>query len=183
MSDLSYLKDFEMYSEWMSQQGYDGQVWEDRLIKPLDKYEHPPRGVTYTQAQDLVEYINTIAKQTSGLSLLSGQVHLWVNYAAPEGGTRYAPVEAFPAMMAEGWQGLHDFAVMLASGEQYAGPGIHSARLLLNSLKPAPQNVVTDLLAPHGSVNAGMLSYYPAGDAAVKVFKTAWDAAIKSPNE
>jgi len=181
MGDLNYITEFYVYMDWMSQMGYEGEVWKDRLLKPLDQYEHPTRGVTYNQAWDLVEYINIIAKQTAGLALLSGRVHLWVNYAAQDGAvTRYAPVDAFPSMEGE-WVGLYDFAVMLASGKQYAGPEILSATSLINQLRLAPHYVI-NVLSRHGSVSQSMLSYVPAGSAAVKVYRDVWNTFAENLN-
>lgn len=182
MKDLTYIQEVNThFEEWMASVGYEGQVWEDRYLKPLDKYEYPQKGVTYDQAHDLAEFISAIAAGTATVALLTGQAHVWVNYAS-DGGSRYAPIEAFKTFSVENHGELHEFQIFLAS-VGLKGPELLSAKHVLGMLRNAPESVVMSILSGHGSSVQSMLSYAPAGTAAVKVFRDAWDAAIRSPND
>lgn len=175
---LRYIDDLN--EEWMATAGYEGQYWEDRRLSPLDPNEYPSRGITYTQATDLVEFTNSVLQKTSGVALLTGAVRLWVNYGE-SAIHRYAPIQAFGGFGQGDWNSPFDFYILAGTPE--AGPSMHQAIKLYDSFRADPTTVISRFAAGElGVEGVSVVHYQPGWTALHNTFKAAWDKAIKSPN-
>jgi hypothetical protein len=175
---LRYIDDLN--EEWMATAGYEGEYWEDRRPVALDPNEYPARGLTYTQATDLTEFMNLVLTNTNGVSLIAWAVRLWVNYgeAAMH---RYAPIQAFGGFGRGDWNSLLDFYILAGTPE--SGPALHHARRLYGLFQGDPTQVISSFASGElGIRDASVVHYNPGWAALANTFQVAWDRAIKSPN-
>jgi len=168
--------------DWMVSVGYEGQYWPDRTPPALDPNEYPPTGITYVQAMDLVEYINSILLNTDGVALVTGAVQLWVNYQPGEGqASAYAPIQAFGGFTEADWSHLYEFHV-LAGKVEGDGAALHQAVQLYDDFKVTPVNVIDRFARGELAINVQVTNYRPGWAALHATFTAAWAKALKSPN-
>ena len=166
--------------EWMATMGYEGEYWADRRLNPLDLNEYPARGLTYVQAVDLVEFINSVLSKTTGVVLLTGAVRLWVNYGDGAVG-RYAPIHAFGGFKQEDWNSLFEFNILAGAPE--SGATLYRAIKLYTRFRSDPTQVISAFASGElGIEELSMVHYQPGWTALRGTFQDAWDKAVRSPN-